>query len=164
LDALADHRPRTLGQIEQAVNDKGINLSLIMTVVLALVETGALFPVQDDTVIKAARTQTDKLNAFLCDSARYRVTQSVLVSPLIGAGIVDVGRVVQFFWHAMSLGKKQPSDLAAHASQIFRAEGMTILEEEKLYTPPDGNLTALTAAATIFTEKMVPVLKALQIL
>jgi hypothetical protein len=164
LDALADHRPRTLGQIEQAVNDKGINLSLIMTVVLALVETGALFPVQDDTVIKAARTQTDKLNAFLCDSARYRVTQSVLVSPLIGAGIVDVGRVVQFFWHAMSLGKKQPSDLAAHASQIFRAEGMTILKEEKLYAPPDGNLTALTAAATIFTEKMVPVLKALQIL
>jgi SAM-dependent methyltransferase len=164
LDALADHRPRTLGQIEQAVNDKGVDIGLIMTVVLALVQTGALFPAQEDSVVAAARPQTDKLNAFLCDRARYRVTQSVLVSPVIGSGIVDVGRVVQFFWHAMSQGKKSPSDLAAHASQIFRAEGMTILDEERLYAPPDGNLTALTAAATIFTDKMVPVLRGLQIL
>ncbi len=115
-------------------------------------------------MIKAARKQTDRLNAFLCDRARYRVTTSVLASPVIGTGLVGVGRVAQFFWHAMSQGKKQPAELAAHAAQIFRAEGMIILEEEQPFANPESGVAALTAEAGAFLERSVPLYRALQIL
>jgi hypothetical protein len=164
LDALADYRPKTLRQIEQAVKEKGVGLVSIVEVVLTLLETSSLSPAQDDVVIRAARKQTDKLNAYLCDKAPYRTTgTSVLASPVIGAGLINVGRVVQFFWHAMTQGKKQPNQLAAHASQIFRAD-ITILEEEKHFISPDGNLESLNSEATYFIEKLLPLLKALHIL
>lgn len=163
LALLADYRPRTLGQIELAVRDQGIDLAKVVNFVLTLMETGAVCPVQDDAVIKAARKQTDRFNAYLCDRACRRVTASVLASPVIGTGLIDVGRVVQYFWLGASLGKKQPAELAAHAAQIFRAADMTILDEEARYLAPDGGLAPLTAEATFFNEKLVPLLKALQI-
>jgi SAM-dependent methyltransferase len=164
LDALADYRPKTLGQIEHAVKDRGIGLAKIVEVVLTLMETANLSPVQEDSVIHAARKHTDRLNAFLCDKARYRATQSALASPVIGTGLIEVGRVVQFFVHGMSHGKKQPADLAAYAAQIFRGEGMTILEEERRYVSPEDGPSALAAEATFFVETLHPLLKALQIL
>jgi SAM-dependent methyltransferase len=165
LDALADHRPRTLGQIEQAVRDKGVGLAKIVEVVLTLMETGELATVQEEGVIRAAKKQTDKLNVFLCDKARLRVTQSVLASPVIGTGLIDVGRIMQFFWLGMKQGNaQQPADLAAYASQIFRAEGMTILDEEKRYVSSQEGMMALTHEATFFVQKLVPLMKALQIL
>jgi hypothetical protein len=164
LDTLADHRPRTLVQIEQAVRDKGVGLAKIVEVVLTLMESGELGMVQDESVIRAAKKQTDKLNAFLCDKARLRATQSVLASPVIGTGLVEIGRVMQFFWLALKQGMTQPAELAAYASQIFRAEGMTILEEESRYVSSQDGNAALTAEATFFTQKLVPLMKALQIL
>jgi hypothetical protein len=163
LDTLADHRPRTLGQIEQAVKDKGVGLAKVVEVVLTLMETGELATVQDEGVIRAAKKQTDKLNAFLCDKARLRTTQSVLASPVIGTGLVEIGRVVQFFWLALKQGIAQPAELAAYASQIFRAEGMTILDDEKRYVSSQDGIAALTVEATFFAQKLVPLMKALQI-
>ena len=164
LEALSDYRPKTLRQIEQAVQEKHVGLVKIIEVVLTLMETNSLSSTQDEAVIRAARKQTDKLNAHLCHTAPYRASApSVLASPVIGAGLVNVGRVVQFFWDAMSQGKKQPNQLAAHAAKIVRGD-ITLLEEEKRFVPADGNLEALTAEATYFIEKLLPLLRALQVL
>jgi hypothetical protein len=164
LDTLADHRPKTLGQIEQAVIDRGIGLAQVIEIAMMLFDKGMLSAAQDDAEIDVARRQTDKLNAHLCGAARYRTTSSILASPVTGAGLIDVGRAFQFFWLAMSQGKKQPAELALYAANIFRADGMVILDKEKRYLAPDGNLLALTAEATLFLEKVVPLLKALQII
>lgn len=164
LDALADHRPKTLGQIEQAVVGPDLGLAQVIEIAMLLFDKGALSAAQDDADIKAARRQTDRLNAHLCGAARYRTTSSILASPVTGAGLIDVGRAFQFFWLAMSQGKKQPAELAAYAAQIFRADGMVLLDKEKRYLAPDGNLSALTGEAAVFLEKVVPLLRALQII
>jgi len=163
LDALADHQPKTLGQIERAVSGQ-VTFADIVHIALTLAERDVLFPAQDEIVISAARQQTDKLNALLCDRARFGVMAGVLASPVIGTGLFDLARVEKFFLQAMKQGKIQPVELVTHAAQIFRSEGTTLFDEEKVYMPPDGNFTALTAAATNFLQKKVPILKALRVL
>jgi hypothetical protein len=46
---------------------------------------------------------------------------------------------------------------------MFRSD-ITLLEEEKRFVAPDGNLDALTTEAVYFTETLLPLLKALHIL
>jgi hypothetical protein len=163
LTALGDCRPKTLRQIEQEVLSKGVNLANVAQLLMTLLETNSVSPAQDDQVIRAARKQTDKLNAYLCDKAPYRADAgSLFASPVTGAGLVDVGRVVQFFWQGVSQGKKQPSQLAAHAAQLFRSD-ITVLEDEKRYVPGDGSLDALTAEASYFMETLLPLLKGLHV-
>jgi Predicted methyltransferase regulatory domain len=163
-ETLADGLPKTLRQIEHAVRDRGVELPKIINFVLTLVETGALAVVQEEAVAEAARRQTDRFNAYVCDRACRRVSASVLASPVIGTGLIDVGRVVQYFWLGVSQGRKRPAELAAHAAQIFRSEGMTILADEKRFVPADGSLAPLISEATFFLENVMPLLRALQIL
>ena len=163
LAALGDYRPKTLGQIEQEVTSRGVNLINLVQLVMTLLETNSLSPAQDDAVTRAARKQTDKLNAYLCDKAPYRAEAgSVLASPVTGAGLIDVGRVVQFFRQGVSQGKKQPNQLATHAAQLFRSDIM-LQEDEKRFVPADGNLDALSAEAAYFTEALLPLLKGLHV-
>lgn len=163
LTALGDYRPKTLRQIEQEVMSKGVNLVNVVQMIMTLLETNSLSPAQDEAVTRAARKQTDKLNAYLCAKAPFRADAgSVLASPVTGAGLIDVGRVVQLFWQAVSQGKKQPGQLALHAAQLFRSD-ITTSEEEKRFVPADGNLDALTAEASYFMETLFPLLKGLHV-
>jgi hypothetical protein len=164
LSALGDYRPKSVRQIEKEASGKGVNLFNLVQMLMTLLETNSASLAQDDQTIRAARTQTDKLNAYLCDRAPYRADAgSVLASPVIGAGLVDVGRVVQFFWQAFNQGKKQPNQLAAHAAQLFRSD-IFVAEDEKRFVPAGGNLDALTAEAEYFTETLLPLLKGLHVL
>jgi hypothetical protein len=164
LDALGDHRPKTLGEIEHAVRGKGLTLTQIAEVALTLIRIGGLSPVQGEAAVRAAKQQTDKLNAFLCDRARTRTDIGFLASPVTGSAFKEAGgRVVQLFLHGMAQGKQQPAELAAHVWQIFQAQGVAILNQGKPLATTEENLAALNSQAAFFTEKQLPVLKALQI-
>jgi hypothetical protein len=163
LGALADYRPKTLRQIEHEVAGKGVALINVVQMVMTLLETNSLAAAQDDQVVRGARKQTDKLNAYWCEKAPYRPNEgSVLASPMTGAALIDVGRAVLFFWQAFNQGKKQPAQLAAHASRLFRSD-ITLLEEEKRYVPADGGQDALTAEASYFLETLLPLLRGLHV-
>jgi hypothetical protein len=164
LDTLADLRPRSLGQIEQAVRDRAIPLNQLLGVTLPLIENGSICVVQDEAVVRAARKQTEKLNALLCERARHRLEMSMLASPMIGAGIIEVGRLVQLFVLALQQGKKQPAELAAHVLPICMAAGIRIIEQGRTLDSSQEIQTKLTAYAAHFLEKQSPVLRALQIL
>jgi hypothetical protein len=162
LDVLADHQPKTLGQIEQAVKDKGVAFAYIMQAAFVLCGTGSLYPVQDDAVISKARKQTDKLNAFLCDKARGSGDINVLASPLTGGGVA-VGRFQQLFLLAKTQGKKQPAEWAQFVWQLLAAQGQTIMKDGKTLKTAEENMADLTAQAQTFGDKQVPILKALGI-
>ena len=162
LDALADHRPRSLGEIEEAVRGKGLALSHVADTVLAFIKTGGVSAVQDEAVCREARKQTDRLNAHLCNRARHGTDVSFLASPVIITGL-EVGRVAQFFLYGMKHGMTQPSELAAYALQLFQAQGIAILKHGKPLESRDENLAALSIQATAFLDKQLPILKALQI-
>jgi hypothetical protein len=165
LDELADHRPRTVAQIETALRVKGVVPSpLFVQVILSMIETGDVFPVQDEAVIRSAKKQTDKLNAFLGERARHHSSVTALASPVIGAPMTEPDRVMMMFCLAFRQGRKQPADLVAFAAKTFGSTGMTLLDAEKPYVAPDVNQIAVTQSATHFIERVMPILRALQVI
>jgi len=162
LDLLADHKPRTLGQIEQAVKDKGVTFAQLTQAAMVLTGAGHLAAVQDDALAAKAKKHTDKLNAHLISKARGSSDISYLASPVTGGG-VTAGRFQQLFLLGMSQGKKQPADLAVQVWQILSAQGQKIIKEGKVLETAEENLAELTGQAATFAEKQLPILKALQI-
>jgi hypothetical protein len=162
LDALADHKPKSLGQLELAVKDKNVGWPQLLQAVTILAGAGHLEAVQDEATTTKARKYTDKLNAHLINRARGSGDIDYLASPVTGGG-VTVGRVQQLFLLALSQGKKQPAQLAKAAWTIFAEQQQKIVKDGKTLQTPEENLAELTAQAQVFADKRLPILKALQI-
>ncbi len=162
LDLLADHKPKTLGQIEQAVSGKGIAFSQICQATLVLIGAEHLALVQDDSVIAKVKKHTQKLNTHLCQKARGSNEIAYLVSPVSGGGIV-VNRFQQLFVISIHQGKKQPAEWAQYAWQVIEAQGQKLLKDGQTLEDIDANVAELTAQAVHFAETRLPILKALQI-
>ncbi len=163
LDVLADHKPKTIVQLEQAVKDKGVSYGQITQAVMMLIGAGHLASVQDEAAIPKARKYTDKLNAHLMQKARSSGDISYLASPVTGGGFA-VPRFVQLFAMAISHGKKQPPDWAQFTWSILAAQGQKILKAGATLETAEENIAELTAQADAFATKQLPVLKALQII
>ena len=162
LDVLADHRPKTLGEIEQALQDKDIKFAQLVQAAMVLTGTGALLAVQSDAATAQAKPHCDQLNAHLIDQARGSSDIGYLASPVTGGGISS-GRFQQLFLLARSQGKLQPDEWAAFAWSILAAQGQRLLKDGKTLESEADNLAELTAQANTFAEKQLPILKALQI-
>jgi len=162
LDFLADHKTRTLGQIEQAALAHGVNFAQIRQAAMLLCGTGQLAAVQDDAAIARSRKNTDKLNAYLMDKSRGSNDISYLASPVTGGGHT-VGRIPQMFLLAVAQGRKQPADWVQFAWQVLAAQGHKLVHEGKTLESTEENLAELTTQATAFATKQLPILKALQI-
>jgi len=160
LDVLADHQPKSLGQIEQAIKGKGIRFDQLLQAVMIFAGSGVLLPAQDETVAGKTRKNTDKLNAYLINRARFSGDIIYLASPVTGGGIT-VGRFQQLFLLARSQGKKQPAEWAQFAWQVLAAQGQRILKEGKPLESEAENMAELSGQATTFAEKQMPILKAL---
>lgn len=163
LDALADHKPKTLGQIEQAVKDKGVVFAQLIQAVMVLTGTGSLAAVQDDDVISKAKKHTDKLNAHLINKARGGADNNYLASPVTGGG-VSTNRFEQLFQLAISLGKMQPTEWAEFVWQILATQGQKLVKEGKKLETPEENIAELVEQAQTFAGKQLPILKALGIM
>ena len=163
LDALADHKPKALGQLEQSIKNSKNSFAQLTQAVMVLSATGTLVAVQDDALIAKSKKQTDKLNACLMEKSRSSADMSYLASPVTGGG-VPVNRFQQLFLLALSQGKKQPAEWAQFTWQILAAQGKTLLKEGKGLVTPEENLAELNLQATEFANKQLPILKALQVI
>jgi hypothetical protein len=165
LDELADHRPRSIAQIDKALRDKGVTPSpLFVQVILSMVETGDVFPVQSEPVIRSAKKHSDRLNTFLCERARHHTTVTALASPVIGAPLTESDRIMMVFLLALRQGRKLPAELVAFAAKTFGTAGMMLLDAEKPYLEPEAHQAALMRSATHFTDRVMPILRALQVI
>jgi hypothetical protein len=162
LDLLADHKVKTLGQIEQSMKDKNITFAQILQAAMVLGGAGHLAAVQEEAVISKAKKHTEIINAHLINKARGSNDISYLASPVTGGGI-SVNRFQQLFLLALSQGKKQPTEWAQVVWTIIAAQGQKLVKEGKTLETPEENLAELTEQAKEFAEKQLPVLKALQI-
>jgi hypothetical protein len=163
LDLMADHKIRTVLQIEQALKDKGINFSNLMQSVLLLSGVGHMTAVQDDQVIVKAKKVSDKLNLHLMDKARGSAEITYLASPVTGGG-VTVTRFQQLFMLALGSGKKLPSEWAQYTWLILAAQGQKIVKDGKTLETAEENLAELTTQAHDFATKQLPIMKALQVI
>jgi SAM-dependent methyltransferase len=162
LNLLADHKTKTLGQIEQALKDKGVNFAQLIQAVIVLIGAGHLGQVQDENTIAKTKKQADRLNAYLCQKARSSNELSFLASPVTGGGF-GVNRFQQMFLISIGQGKNQASELAEFVWQLLSAQGQKLLKEGKTLQTPEENLSELTSQAQAFLDKALPILKALQI-
>lgn len=161
LDLLADHKIKAIGQIEQAVKGQNVVFAQVMQAVMVLSGAGHLVAVQEDAVVAKAKKHTDKMNANLINKARGSSDISYLASPVSGGGVA-VGRFQQLFLFALGQGRKQPTEWTQLVWQILAAQGQKIVKEGKTLETAEENIAELTAQATTFAEKQLPVLKALQ--
>lgn len=160
LDILADHKPRTLGQLELALMGKDVTFAHVLQAAMVLAGAGHLSAVQEDALATKAKKHTDKLNAHLINRARGSADISYLASPMTGGG-VPVGQFQQLFLLALSQGNKLPKDWAQYVWKTLEAQGQKIIKDGKTLATPEENIAELTAQADEFSKKQLPILKAL---
>jgi SAM-dependent methyltransferase len=162
LDALADHKPQSLGKLEGALANANVNIGQIVQACVLLSASGFLALVQDDNVIHKSRRSSDKLNAHLIGKARSSDETTVLSSPVTGGG-VTVGRFAQLFLLALSQGKKLPAEQASFVWKFLATQGQKIVKDGQPLETVEENIEELTSQAQTFSSKQLPILKALQI-
>lgn len=162
LDALADHKPRTLAHIDAVVQPQGVAFAGLQEAVLILSGAGHLALAQDDAVAAKARKQTDRLNAHLLGLARGSNDIAYLSSPVTG-GAVAANRFEQLFLLAGAQGRKQPADWAQAAWQVLQLTGQRLVKDGKALEAEADNLAELTRQAQEFAEKRLPMFRALQV-
>lgn len=121
-----------------------------------------MLSVQDDAAVQRAKKRTDKLNVHLMTKARSSNELSYLASPVTGGGIT-VPRFHQLFLLARQQGHKAPQDWAQFVWNVLAVQGQRLLKEGQPLQSAEDNVAELTAQATAFADKQLPILKALQI-
>ncbi len=162
LDQLADHKAKTLGQLEQALITQGIRMPQLLEATLLLSGAGHLAAVQDEETTKKAKRHSDALNTHLMALTRASNDIAFLASPVSGGGI-NVNRFEQLFLLARSQGHKTPESWAQYVWNLLTLQGQKLVKEGKTIDTPEENLGELARQANEFSEKRLPVMTALQI-
>lgn len=162
LDFMADHKVRTLSEIEQAPECKSLNFAQIIQAAVVLCGAGHFLFAQTQSEISAAKKRSKALNTCLFDKARGSEDVAYLASPVTG-GAIRVTRFQQLFLLARAKGHKQPADWAAFSWEILRAQAQKIIKDGSAIEKDEDNLNELSAQAKVFAEKRLPILKALEI-
>jgi SAM-dependent methyltransferase len=162
LDLLADHAPRTVGQIEQALGKEIPVFGNLLQALMVLLGAGHLSPVQGEAATQQAQASAQRLNAHLLNAARSGGDINYLASPVTGAGVA-VARFGQLFMAAHAQGHTTPAAAAQQAWAIISAQGQKLVKEGKPLATAEENLAELTAQAETFFTRQWPLLQALQV-
>jgi SAM-dependent methyltransferase len=162
LDVLDDRRPKTVGEIEQALSRSGIGLGAIFEGLMLLAGREQLSMVQTEEVQQKARPHTDGLNRRVIEGARSSGAMSALASPVTGGGVL-VGLLYQLFLLARSHGRRTVEELAQSAWELMAAQGQRMIKDGRALETPEQNLVELLAQARDFSEHRLPLFQALQI-
>ena len=162
LDALADRKPQTIGQLEQAVKGKKISFGQLVQAVVVLCGTGALAAAQDTPQVERARASASRLNSLLLDKSRSRPDMAYLASPVLGGG-VSVGRFAQLFLLARQQGLGQPREWAEFAWNAISQQGERLRKNDQVLMSPSENIEELTQQAKAFADGQLPTLRALEV-
>jgi hypothetical protein len=163
LDLMADHKPRTLGELEVGLKGGSITFAQLIQAVMALCGAGHLAPVSADSNMAAARKCSTALNRYLLDKARGSNDINYLASPVTGGGVA-VGRFQQLFALALTQGKKQPQEWAQAAWDTLAAQGQRLIKDGTTLEKPEDNIAELTVQANVFAEKQLPILCEMEVL
>lgn len=162
LDLMADHKVRSLAQMEKAMVAQGISFAQLLQAVMLMVGAGHFVAAQEEQVINKARKTCDKINAHIMHKSRGSNEVSYLASPVTGGG-VTVNRFQQLFLLALRQGLKEPAQWAAFVWDILNQQSQKLVKGGETIESEEGNLAELGAQAAEFQVKVLPVLKALQI-
>jgi hypothetical protein len=161
LDALADHRPRSLGELETLLAPKSVNFAQLVQAALVLGANGSVRPAQDDAAIDAAASCAAKLNRHLMRQARGGMEIGYLASPVTG-GAVPATRFEKMFLLARAEGHATPDSWAAYAWNILDIQGERMMRGEEMLTRPEDSRAELERQARDFAAGRLKLLDALK--
>ena len=162
IQALADHKPHTLGEISQVLSKAGIDASQLIQCAILLVSMNHLSVAQEASAVSQAAKTANAFNLQVMQMARGNDDIHELASPVTGGGF-SANRFIQLFLLARQQGQKTPRQWAEFAWRHIKEYGQSILKEGKALQGEEENLAELTALAEQFEQKQLPLYKALQI-
>ncbi|MDO9105489.1 MAG: methyltransferase regulatory domain-containing protein [Methylovulum sp.] len=162
IDILADHEPKTLAQLEQALAQTDLVFGQLVEAVMILMGAGHLAVLQDPAAIQSVKANVDRLNAYIINKTRGSNDITFLASPVTGGGIF-VTLNQQLFLLALKQGCTTPTAVAQFVWQILAAQGRKLISDDKTLETAADNLAELNLQATVFIENQLPILKALHI-
>jgi hypothetical protein len=163
LDLMSDHKPRSVGELESALKERSIAFPQLLQALVVLTGAGHLAPVQEEGPSSKSRKSAAAANQWLLQRSRSSGDISHLASPVTGGGAV-VGRVQQLFLLSLQQGRKKPEEWAQSAWELLAAQGQRLIKEGQPLQSAEDNLKELTAQATQFALKQVPILKAMAVI
>ena len=153
LDLLADHQPRTLGQMEKRLKERNITLPQLSQAALVLCGTAMVVPVQDEEVVARRRDTAHALNRHLLQRARASGESAFLASPASGGGLL-VHRHQHLFLQAEADGLRRPDEWAEAAFGVLGGRGADAAKVR----------ADLQERAVAFEQKHRPALRALEVM
>jgi hypothetical protein len=163
LDFLSDYKPHSLGEIVAVASKHDVSQAQVMEVAMVLGGTNQLALAQDAALVSRCKKRTDKLNRHLMRMARTSGDVHALASPVSGGGFI-LDRFQQMFAMAYSEGLRDTPEWAKFAWGFLRSQGQRILREGKRLESEEDNLAELNTLAATFKTKLLPVLKAFEVI
>lgn len=161
LDRLGDHRPHSIGELEEAMKAHGTAFSSVLQAVLILIGKAAVEPAQDEAAIDAAAPAAARLNRALCEQARYSTAVTVLATPVTGGG-VGVGQIDKLCLLARSLGITGRENIARFIVQTLSEAGQQIAREGRALDTPQAEFDEAVSLVAKMEATTLPVLEALR--
>ena len=134
----------------------------IVEMVRVLTLANRIMPCQNEAAVKLVKKSCDKLNAYICERAKFDESINFLASPLTGCG-VNVNRFQQMFLVQHKSGVKTSDKLADAVWKILSRQGQKILFNGKALENPEDNIEHLKTLAERFLTHDLPIFKALLI-
>ena len=162
LDLMADHKARSLAQLESELKPIGIVFSQILQATMILTGSSHFVSVQSEAIQAKAKKACEKMNDYLIIKARSSNDVSYLASPVTGGGI-PVSRFNQLFLLGLKKGHKSADEIARYTWGILNSQAQRLVKENKTLELEEDNIAELTSQANAFINKTLPILKALHI-
>ncbi len=163
LDALADNKPKTVGDIIKATSkNKNVGFAEVAQAILILINGEYVAHARTDEQIAAAKKKTAALNSHLLDMARGGTEIACLASPVTGGG-VGIAQFQQYFLSRLGEGFKKPEEWAQRTWEIMSETNLKLSVDGRKLATDEENLAELNKQAKEFAELGLPVLRALQI-
>ena len=161
IDALADHRPRTIGELESACGAAGLAAAQVLQAVFQLAGTQQIQPAQDEAATERALPACRRLNDRLVALAEHGGDIHYLASPVTGGGI-PVPRLHQLFLLGLARGHAQAGELVAFAMALGAGRDLQAIHGDAAATV-DRQVALLERQAAAFLQRRLPVLRALAV-
>lgn len=162
LNQLINYRPWSIGELEQKLASQGLTLNQICEALLVLTGAKIVQPSHAPMDSSKSDEQCQKLNAYLLSKAKSRNDINYLASPIIGGGY-GIGRFQQLFLLARSNGATEVEQLAEYAWSIISSQKQKIVKDGNVLETDELNMKELIERASDFTNKQLPILRALKI-
>lgn len=162
LEALADHKIKSIAEIAELVKKENIPLGQVIQAVIVLVGAGHLASVQQSSDTNTSSKYSENLNKKLKDLSKYRLDVAYLASPVTG-GAIAVNRIEQLFLASIADGKSRLDEWVEFAWSILSAQNHRLIKDGVAIESAQDNLNELKRLAAEFSDKRLPILKELLI-